>query len=326
MINLVCTIPYLAGFFQICTPAPLATGYVEGEFVVAAPVETARIERLDVRRGDRVAAGQVLGVLEKRDAEIQVASARAALAEARSKLDNLRTGRRPEEIAVMEASLASARAQEEEAKRTLLRQQKLLDSRATTQAKVDDAATAVQVAEAKIREIENNLLVARLPAREAEIAAAHAAVNQAKALVEQADWRLEQRELTVPVSGTVYDIIRHPGEISGPQAPALSILPDGAVKVRVYVPERSLSKLSVGAKLDVNCDGCEDGLTATIKYISPDPEFTPPVIYSLENRQKLVYLVEAVPDKPGDGKRQPLMPGQIIDVDLTDTTSSGDAS
>ena len=117
MINLVCTIPYLAGLFQICTPAPLATGYVEGEFVVAAPVETARIERLDVRRGDRVAAGQVLGVLEKRDAEIQVASARAALAEARSKLENLRTGRRPEEIAVMEASLASARAQEEEAKR-----------------------------------------------------------------------------------------------------------------------------------------------------------------------------------------------------------------
>ncbi len=59
-------------------------------------------------------------------------------------------------------------------------------------------------------------------------------------------------------------------------------------------------------------DGCPDGLKARVSYVSPDPEFTPPVIYSLQNRQKLVYLVEAHPEGNATG----LQPGQIVDVDL----------
>ena len=89
-------------------------------------------------------------------------------------------------------------------------------------------------------------------------------------------------------------------------------LPDGAVKLRVYVPEAALSSVSVGTTLSVNCDGCGDGMTATISYVASDPEFTPPVIYSLQNRQKLVYLVEAIPGAQATA----LQPGQIVDVRL----------
>ena len=113
-------------------------------------------------------------------------------------------------------------------------------------------------------------------------------------------------------TGTVFDVIRDVGEVAGPQAPVVSLLPEGAIKLRLYVPEQSLSRLEIGTALSVECDECEPGITAKISYISPDPEFTPPVIYSLENRQKLVYLVEA----RLDGPNPVLRPGQIVNVDL----------
>jgi HlyD family secretion protein len=90
------------------------------------------------------------------------------------------------------------------------------------------------------------------------------------------------------------------------------MLPDGAVKLRLYLPEESFSSVTVGSLLDVRCDGCKAGLTARVSYVSPDPEFTPPVIYSLETRQKLVFLIEARPE----GEVSPLQPGQIVDVGL----------
>ncbi|MCB1385809.1 MAG: HlyD family efflux transporter periplasmic adaptor subunit [Nitratireductor sp.] len=313
MTGLLCSLPFVASLIAACAPPPpLATGYVEGEYVLVAPVETARIETLAVRRGDRLEAGGEFAMLERQDADIAVAQARAALAEARSKLANLRTGRRPEEIAVLEASLASAEAQAGDARRTLERQESLIGSGATTAARLDDARTALNIADAKVAEVRANLEVARLPARAGEIAAAEAAVEQAAAAFRNAQWRLSQRRLSAPAAGTVYDIIRHPGEIAGPQAPLLSFLPDGAVKLRAYVPQSALARIAIGGALAVSCDACPQGLAARITYVSDDPEFTPPVIYSIDSRQKLVYLVEAVPM----GEADMLKPGQIVDVDL----------
>lgn len=160
-------------------------------------------------------------------------------------------------------------------------------------------------------EAEANLAVARLPARPQEIAAAEAAVKGATAARARAEWNLSKRRLIAPAAGSVFDVIRTSGELAGPSAPVLSMLPDGAVKLRLYVPEAQISAIAQGSTLAVNCDGCAPGLSATVTFISDAPEFTPPVIYSLENRQKLVYLIEATPeDAPG------LKPGQIVDVRL----------
>ena len=311
--SFVCAIPVIASLIWTCTGAgPLAVGYVEGEYVLVAPIETAQIVDLSVRRGDRVTAGEALARLERRDAEIAVAQAAAGLAQAERQLANLQEGRRPEEIASIVASLSSAKAQAAEAERVLQRQADLLKQGISTQAAHDSASTAVELNRAKVSELEANLAVARLPARENEIKAAQAAVDQAGAVLESAEWRLSKRTLSIPQSGVVSDIIRNAGEVAGPQAPVLSVLPDGALKLRVYVPETALSSIRVGASLVVRCDGCGEGMRATVSYISPDPEFTPPVIYSLENRQKLVYLVEARPDADAWA----LTPGQIVDVDL----------
>jgi HlyD family secretion protein len=318
MMGFLCAIPILGGLLAPCAPpAPLAAGYVEGEYVLVAPIETARLNKVDVERGDRVKAGEMLAEMDKRDAEIAVAQAKANLAQAESQLANLLEGKRPEEIAAIEASLNSAKAQEEEAERVLKRQADLLSRGIAAQASFDDAQTSVRMARAKVAELEANLAVAKLPARENEIKAAEAAKAQAAAALDNAKWRLDNRNLTTSKDGTVYDIVRRPGELAGPQAPVLSVLPDGAVKLKVYVGERQVSEFRTGMKIDVHCDGCPQGMTATVSYVATDPEFTPPVIYSLENRQKLVYLIEARPD-PGASA---LKPGQIVDISLPEAGS-----
>ncbi|MDF1855296.1 HlyD family efflux transporter periplasmic adaptor subunit [Pseudooceanicola sp.] len=311
MIDL-CSFALVASLYAPCAPAaPFATGYVEGEFTLVAPVAVAQVATVLVTRGTRVEAGTVLVEMEKRDAEIAQAEAEAALAQALTRLADLQEGKRPEEIGVIEANLASARAQATEAERTRDRVISLASRGAATVAQRDDAITAFEIASAKVAQAEAELAVARLPARAQAIAEAEAAVKGAEAGLARATWHLDQRSLSLSEPVTVFDVIRTEGEIAGPSAPILSVLGDGAVKLRLYVPETAFSEIAVGDRLRVSCDGCAAGLTARITYISDAPEFTPPVIYSLQNRQKLVYLIEARPEASSD-----LKPGQIVDVAL----------
>ena len=313
--SLLCAIPYAAALFSACAaPPPLAVGYVEGDYVLLAPIEVAQVREVAVRRGDRIEAGAPVASLEKADAVIAVAQAEAALAQAEAQLADMKLGKRPEEIDVLEATLRSTQAQADETKRILSRSQDLFTRGIATQAQLDEARTRVEVAEAAIGQAKANLAVARLPARPETIKAADNQVAQAQAALDSARWRLDQRTVEAPAAGRVDDVIRNAGDLAGPSAPIVSMLPDGAVKLRVYVPERQFSKLAVGSELAVHCDGCQPGLKAKVSYISPDPEFTPPVIYSLENRQKLVYLVEARPEE----QDTVLQPGQIVDVRLVD--------
>ena len=314
MTGFLCSLPLAAVLFSACAPpAPFATGYVEGEFTLVAPVAIAQVRAVNVARGDRVAAGAVLVEMERQDAEIALTEAEAALAQAESHLADLREGKRPEEIQVIEADLASARAQAEEAVRARDRMVSLATRGVVGEAARDDAITAADVAQARVKQVQADLAVARLPARPQAIAEAEAAVRGARAARDRAKWNLDQRTLTLSEPVTVFDVIRTQGEIAGPSAPVLSVLGEDAVKLRLYIPEASFSEIAIGDSLDVNCDGCAEGLTARVTYIADEAEFTPPVIYSLQNRQKLVYLVEARPEA-GSG----LKPGQIVDVALPD--------
>jgi HlyD family secretion protein len=318
--SIFCSIPLATWLFSACAAgAPLAVGYVEGEYVLLAPIEVAQVESITVKRGDRVTPGDPIVTLESADARIAVAQAQSAVAQAEASLADLKIGKRPEEIAVLEAELASVKAQKAEADRVQRRLSDLLTRGTSAQADYDRAATAAELAAAAVGQAEANLAVGRLPARAEAIKAAEKQVEQAKAALDQARWRLSKRVLAAPSPGRIDDVIREVGDIAGPSEPVISMLPDGAVKLKVYVPEEHFSSLKVGAMLDVRCDGCQPGLKARISYVSPDPEFTPPVIYSLETRQKLVYLVEARPER----EAAPLMPGQIVDVVLSRDEGAG---
>ncbi|AZO76621.1 MULTISPECIES: HlyD family efflux transporter periplasmic adaptor subunit [unclassified Bosea (in: a-proteobacteria)] len=313
ILDFICSFAVAASLGVCAPPSTRVVGYVEGEYVRIGPIDTARIESVAVRRGERVAPGALLAELQADDARNAVAESEARLVQAQAQLANLLSGKRPEEIAVIEAVAASAKAQERESERALERRQDLFRRGVSTQADLDQAQTARDVATSRVRETVANLNVARLAAREEEIKAARNQVAQAQAALDQAKWRHGQRKLTAPAAGIVTDLIRHPGELAGPSAPALTILPDGAVKLMLYVPEALLFGTTVGTRLDVRCSGCPQGLAATVSYVSQEPEFTPPVIYSAETRQKLVYLVEA---RPEGGPATRLQPGQIVDVML----------
>ena len=125
--SFLCALPLAAQFLGACAPAaPLAVGYVEGDYVLLAPIEVAQVASVAVRRGDSVEAGKPIAALESDDARIEVAQAEAALAGARAQLADLQVGKRPEEIAVLEATLRSTQAQVDAADRTLTRTQDLL--------------------------------------------------------------------------------------------------------------------------------------------------------------------------------------------------------
>lgn len=311
--SMLCAIPLVSSLLSACgAPPPLAVGYVEGEYVQLAPLDVAEVKTVNVRRGDRVEPGALMASLEDDDARSAVAQAEAALSQAEAQLANLKLGKRPEEIAVLEAAVNSAEAQLNEANRVLARTDDLYSRRIAAKADFDKATTAVETAQAALGQARANLAVGGLSARDEEIRAAEFQVKQSAAALDQAKWRLGKRVLQAPSAGRVDDIIRRPGDVASPSAPVVSMLPDGAVKLKVYIPEHAFSSVTVGAKLTVRCDGCPPDLMAQVSYVSPDPEFTPPVIYSLENRQKLVYLVEARPE----GAATRLQPGQIVDVDL----------
>ena len=313
--SFLCMLPLLASLMPGCAPpAPLAVGYVEGEYVLLAPNDVADVLTVGVRRGERVTAGQVVAELESEDARIAVGQAAAALEQAKAQLADLKLGKRPEEIAVIEATLASAEAQARAAARDLARTTDLVKRGAATPAALDTAQTALELADAAVEQAKANVAVAQLPAREETIRAAENQVRQTEAALETAKWRLSKRSIVAQVAGRIGDVIRNPGDVAGPSAPVLSLLPDGAVKLKLYVGEGQFSGIAVGRKLAVRCDGCPDDLTAAVSYVSPEPEFTPPVIYSLERRQKLVYLIEARPE----ASSEVLQPGQLVDVVLRD--------
>lgn len=305
--SLLCALPLIGGL--LCPAQEQAfVGYIEGEPRLIAPVAPVRIDSLAVAEGARVASGDLLAVLDDADAQAAVAQAEAALVQARAQRENLETGRRPAEIAALEAGVAAAQARADEAEREDKRVAALVRRGAAPAAQGDATAAALDSARAHLTEAEAQLSVARLPARDAERAAADAAVVQAEAALDNARWLLSQRRLTAPAAGEVTDILRRPGEIAAPSAPVLRLLPDGARHILFFVPEAARSGFSPGQTVQVSCDGCATGLTATVTDIASEPEFNPPVIYSTEARDALVYRLRAEPNSAD------LRPGQIVDV------------
>lgn len=149
------------------------------------------------------------------------------------------------------------------------------------------------------------------------------ALRIAEARVNTSQTRLARRTVNAPVGGTVHQIYFREGEMAPQQRPVLSILPPGNMKVRFFVSETELPKLSIGQDVQVTCDGCSADLTAKVYYIATTAEYTPPVIYSQEERHKLVYLVQARPNKPdllrvGQPVSVTLMPAQSPAVAATD--------
>jgi HlyD family secretion protein len=150
---------------------------------------------------------------------------------------------------------------------------------------------------------------------QANLDAAISALRVAEARVNTSQTRLARRSGFAPVNGTIQQIYFREGEMVAAQRPVLSIMPPGNMKVRFYVPEPDLPKLAIGDEVRVACDNCAADLSAKIYFIATSAEYTPPVIYSLDERNKLVYLIQARPSRP-----DALRVGQPISVFLNPKT------
>jgi len=154
---------------------------------------------------------------------------------------------------------------------------------------------------------------------QATLDSAVSALRVAEAQVATSETRLSRRIGYAPISGTVQQIYFREGETVPAQRPVLSIMPPGNMKLRFYVSEVDLPKLAIGEEVRVTCDNCSADLTARIYFLSTAAEYTPPVIYSLDERNKLVYLVQARPSRP-----DALRVGQPISVSLSAKTPVAD--
>jgi HlyD family secretion protein len=287
-------------------------GYAEADFVKVGPTQQGLLMTLAVRRGTKIAPGAPL--FEQDDTADLAAREQAArqLRQAEEQLANLQASGKPTEILQAEANLADAHAARDKIQSDLKRNELLIRTNAVSQQLVDQQRADLRSAIAKVQGLEAALAQMHAPmGREREIKAQQAAVEAARAAVDMTQWRLDQRHVMAPVAGIVADVLARPGETIPAGGAVVSLLPPENIFVRFFVPEPRLAEVHIGDKVRLVCDGCAADLTATISFISPQAEYTPPVIYSESIRAKLVYMVEA---RPSVEQAALINPGQPIAV------------
>jgi HlyD family secretion protein len=271
-------------------------GYVEGEALyVAAPVSGTLASR-PVERGGRVSAGAPLFALDPRTADASAAQAAAQVAGAEASLSDLGAAReRAPEIDVARAAEASARAQLVRAEADFRRFSELSAKGFASRTQLDAARAARDSAAASVRQAQAQQRSGELTVgRSAQQAAAAAQVSGARAALAAEARRRQEIAPVAPAAGQIEQTYFNPGEWVPANQPVVSIIPDDKRKIRFFVPQDKVAGIHPGMAVRFSCDGCGAERTATVRFIAPRAEYTPPVIYSEHARAKLVFMVEAM--------------------------------
>lgn len=289
-------------------------GYAEGEFVLVASAFAGQLAALHVQRGVQIEAGAPLFDLDQISERAAQQEARELVRRAQAQTANLREARRPLEREAALAAVEEARSALELSRRDLERGEQLLVQGFISHASLDAVRSAHERNRAQLDRVEAELaLAAESVGRREEVSAAQAQVEAARATLAQRDWSVEQKSPRAPAAGLVFDTFFVAGEWVPAGRPVVSLLPPGNIKLRFYVPEPEVGAIRVGQRVAVTCDGCGAAIPASVSFVSVNPEYTPPVIYSRQERAKLVFLVEARPE-PEAATR--LRPGQPVDVQV----------
>ena len=280
---------------------PLFTGYVTAQTLYMAAPVAGTVTRVSVTRGQRVEAGAPLFAIDPTSL-----SARADQAGAQIGQSQAQVAAQEADLARARAALAAAQADTDRAASDLARYQAANAEKAGAVAQQQvDQARAASTAAARQRDGAR----AEAAAVQARIEAARAQLQGSRAGLTDARRQVSQLAPRAPAAARVETVQFQPGEWAPANAPVVALIPDNQIKVRFYVPQAQVGAYRPGAAVAIACDGCAPGLTARVDYVAQRPEYTPPVIYSLATRDKLVFLVEAVPSDP-----RALSIGQPIDV------------
>lgn len=253
------------------TQSNVLQGYGEADYIYLSSQDAGVVGEVFVREGDVVEAGARVFRLDPQRLNYGAESASAQRSAAA-------------------AAVRTAQAQATLAQRNYARSAELSERGFYSRARLDADRAALDVANAQLAQAR----------RQAAAAGADTGLAQQ---------RLEDLAGAAPVAGTIQQIFHRQGEVVSPGQPIAALLPPENMKVRFFVPEAMLAQFPVGARVAVSCDGCEAPVEARVSFVAQEPQFTPPVIYSLEQREKLVFLVEA----RFDGAT-PIRPGMPVDV------------
>jgi HlyD family secretion protein len=286
-------------------------GYVEGEFVYVASPLAGALESLYVQRGAQVKTGDALFALDSTPERAARDEAERRLMQARANLEDARKGKRPTEIASIEAQLRQARAALVLSERDLRRQEQISTSGAGAAQDLDRARSLYDQDRQRVAQLEADLKTAQLGSRIDQIEAAQAEVRAREATLARAEWDLAQKRQNAPQPGLVSDTLYREGEWVAAGKPVVVLLPPQNIKVRAFVPQTRFGALKVGQPVRVYVDGVAEPYLGKVTFLSPQAEYTPPVIYSQESRAKLVFMIEARFDNETAVN---LHPGQPVDV------------
>jgi HlyD family secretion protein len=281
---------------------PTLSGYIEADNLYLAAPQSGVLQSLSAREGEQVAAGQRLFTIDPEVVNAQGQQAEAQIAQAQT------------HISASAAAVQQARAEASAAAAELSRAREHL-GRLEAVRSADSAAVAgtdLDQARASVRQASARLSAAReaVAAQQAQVGSAKAQTQAARGGAREVQARLDQLSPSAPEAARIEEVFYQPGEWVPANQPVVSLLPERQVKLRFFVPEAEVQRYRPGARVGFSCDGCAAGQSATISRVSSRPEFTPPVIFSRTSRDRLVFMVEARPDKPSQ-----LRPGLPVDVE-----------
>jgi HlyD family secretion protein len=277
------------------------SGYIEAQNLYLASPVAGTVASIQAIEGHRVQAGERLFAVDPATLSAQGQQATANVAAARTQIASSEAN-----VQQAQSDATAAAATAERARRDLARllSVKSDDSAAVAGKDIDQARAALREANARVAAARQTA-----DARRAQVAAARAQAEQARGGEREVAIRVNQLSPAAPAAARVDEVFFQPGEWVSANQPVVSLIPDNKVKVRFFVPEAEVSRYRPGRTVRFACDGCATGLVATIRYVSPQPEFTPPVIFSRDSRDRLVFMVEAYPARPAG-----LQPGLPVDV------------
>jgi HlyD family secretion protein len=297
--------------------APVVQGYVEADVHYPAAPFGGRLLDRPIARGQSVTAGQWMASLDSAEEALQAAQLSNRLDQATARLADSRKGQRPEELAAVAAQVAQLAAAVELSGAEVERHRMLIEKGVIAQAEWDQARLAHEQNQRSLEKAQAQLDAARLGSRSDQIDAAAADWRAVSNQLEEANWRLEQRRVVAPRAGLIQDIYYEVGDWVPAGRPLVALLPPDARHARFYLPATMVASVRLGMAVQARTtEGAV--ITATIRFISEQPEYTPPVIYSRERHEKMVFLIEA--QLPADAAPR-FHPGQPVEIQVGSTAN-----
>lgn len=288
------------------------TGYVEGEYIYLSVPISGYLSNI-AQRGAHAQVGSTIFTLDAKLDQKSLDQAKALSQSAQERVSNLSDSRRKSEIENALANLRAAQSSLDLANSRLQREQTLAAQNFVSELALEDAKTQQRQSQAQWEAVNAQLMLAREPiGRNAERLAAGFDFKAAQSAAEQKQWLMEHSSAKADVEADVVDVYFRVGEWVPAGKPVASLLPIQGRLIRFFVPENSLQKFPLGTRVSVQCDGCTQPIAADVEAVSPRAEYSPPVIYSKERREKLLFRIDARPT----ALSTPLIPGLPVTVVL----------